>query len=31
MIETATIRYNFNSARSRYKGRGAANAEKSRF
>lgn len=26
-----TIRYNFNSARSRYKGRGAANAEKDRF
>lgn len=26
-----TVRYNFNSARSRYKGRGAANAEKSRF
>lgn len=26
-----TIRYNFNAARSRYKGRGAANAEKDRF
>jgi len=26
-----TIRYNFNTARSRYKGRGAANAEKDRF
>ncbi len=26
-----TIRYNFNSARSRYKGRGAANTDKSRF
>lgn len=26
-----TIRYNFNSARSRYKGRGAANSEKERF
>lgn len=26
-----TIRYNFNTARSRYKGRGAANDEKSRF
>lgn len=26
-----TIRYNFNSARSRYKGRGAANSEKGRF
>lgn len=26
-----TIRYNFNSARSRYKGRGAANTEKDRF
>ncbi len=26
-----TIRYNFNAARSRYKGRGAANTEKSRF
>lgn len=26
-----TIRYNFNSARSRYKGSGAANAEKDRF
>ena len=26
-----TIRYNFNSARSRYKGRGAANAEKGRL
>lgn len=26
-----TIRYNFNAARSRYKGRGAVNAEKARF
>jgi len=26
-----TIRYNFNVARSRYKGRGAANADKDRF
>ena len=26
-----TIRYNFNSARSRYKGRGAGNSEKNRF
>lgn len=26
-----TVRYNFNSARSRYKGRGAANTDKSRF
>ena len=26
-----TIRYNFNSSRSRYKGRGAANTEKDRF
>ena len=28
---TLTIRYNFNLSRSRYGGRGAGNAEKSRF
>lgn len=28
---SVTIRYNFNSARSRYKGRGAGNSDKNRF